>query len=295
MATSNDHPGLPFVQAKGYTKGRADGPPIWVVIHDMEASEYSGRAESTAAYFADPPDGRQVSSHYTVDDDSVIQCVDLDDIAWTVGNRPGNYRGINWELSGFASQVEGQWLDPFGVAMFHEMAPICVSDMKRFNIPNHWCTIADLQARRPGLTTHNDLRIAFGVTTHTDPGPNFPFDYLQQLLEQELDPKPQESDMPEYVIEVQADGFERLIATNGVSWWWVRDASQCLEVFDKSFPSKKVTTAQLIAGFGVDLESAVAPLTPAELDQVEEAARAGVDDALDGATVTTTIDTAETP
>lgn len=183
MATSNDHPGLPFVQAQGYTRGRPDGPPIWVVIHDMEAGENPQRAESTADYFANPPDGRQVSSHYCVDSDSVVQCVDLDDVAWTVGNRPGNNRGLNWELSGFASQTREQWLDPFGIAMFQQLAPICASDMKRFNIPNRWCTAADLQARRPGLTTHNDLRIAFGGTSHSDPGSGFPFDYLQQVLE----------------------------------------------------------------------------------------------------------------
>ena len=71
----------------------------------MEASEYSGRAESTAMYFHDVPDDRRVSSHYCVDNDSVIQCVKLRDSAWTVGNRPGNNRGINWELSGFARQT----------------------------------------------------------------------------------------------------------------------------------------------------------------------------------------------
>jgi hypothetical protein len=31
-----------------------------------------------------------------------------------------------------------------------------------------------LRARRGGFTTHNDLRIAYGGTTHTDPGVNFP-------------------------------------------------------------------------------------------------------------------------
>jgi len=182
MATSNDHPGLPFVQAEGYTRGRPDGPPIWIVIHTMEASETAQRAENTAAYFANPPDGRQVSSHYCADNDSVVQCVDLDDIAWTVGNRPGNYRGINWELSGFANQTREQWLDPFGLAMLARAAALMKSDSARFGIPVRRCTVADLQARKPGYTTHNDLRVAFGVTTHTDPGPNFPFDYLFSLI-----------------------------------------------------------------------------------------------------------------
>jgi len=182
MGTSNDHPELAFVQASGYTRGRADGPPLWIVVHDMEASEYSGRAESTAEYFATGAGGRSVSSHYCCDDDSVVQCVDLDDVAWTVGNRPGNYRGINWEFAGFARQTIDEWLDPFGRAMFGQAAPIIRSDSARFHIPLVRCAIADLLAFRPGVTSHNDLRIAFGVTDHTDPGGAFPWGWFIQLL-----------------------------------------------------------------------------------------------------------------
>jgi len=187
MATSNDHPGLPFVQAAGYTAGRPDGKPLWIVIHDMEASETPTRAESTAAYFANPGDGRNVSSHYCVDSNSVVQCVDLDDSAWTVGNRPGNNRGINWELSGFASQSKGQWLDDFGWAMFAQMAPLVRSDGKRFGIPLERRTVAELQAFKPGITSHNDLRLAFSGTTHTDPGPNFPWAEFLAVMNGEVD------------------------------------------------------------------------------------------------------------
>jgi N-acetylmuramoyl-L-alanine amidase len=185
MATSPDHPSLQFVQAKGYTKGRADGPPLWVVIHDMEASETPTRAESTAAYFQSPSDGRNVSSHYCVDDNSVVQCVLLSDVAWTVGNRPGNYRGINWELAGFASQTREQWLDTYGTNMFNQMMPIMRADMTEYGIPATRCTIDDLKAFKKGITSHNDLRVAFGGTTHTDPGSNFPWDYFMDLLKGE--------------------------------------------------------------------------------------------------------------
>lgn len=186
MATSPDHPNLPFVQAAGYTKGRPDGPPLWVVVHDMEAGETRLRAENTAAYFASGAGGRSVSSHYCVDNDSVVQCVKLADTAWTVGNRPGNNRGINWEFSGFASQTREQWLDSFGLAMFAQAAPIIRLDMQRFSIPLRRCSVADLRAFRPGITSHNDLRLAFGNTTHTDPGPNFPWDVFFEFLEDDM-------------------------------------------------------------------------------------------------------------
>lgn len=182
MATSNDHPELQFVQARGFTAGRPDGPPLWIVWHDMEASETLTRAESTAAYFAAPPDDRRVSSHYCADADSVVQCVDLDDSAWTVGNRQGNNRGINWELAGFASQTRAQWLDPFGLAMLRRAAPIVRSDANRFGIPLRWLTDDQVRAMQPGMSTHVQLGRIFGGTTHTDPGPAFPYDVVLTIM-----------------------------------------------------------------------------------------------------------------
>lgn len=187
---SPDHPSLRYVEAKGYTIGRPDGKPLWNVIHDMEASEMATRAENTAAYFANPGDGRNVSSHYTADNNSVVQCVLLRHSAWTVGNRPGNNRGINWELSGFASQTRAQWLDEFGRDMFHMITPIMRLDSKKYDIPLERRTIAELKAWKPGFTSHNDLRLAFGRTTHTDPGGNFPWDYFLEVLNQEDDDMP---------------------------------------------------------------------------------------------------------
>jgi len=188
MTQSPDHPELQFIEARTstggpmYTIGRPDGIPLWVVIHDMEKVESPDCAEWTANYFATGAGGRSVSSHYTADDNSIIQCVLLRNSAWTVGNRPGNNRGINWELCGFAAQTREQWLDPFGVAMFNRMVPIIRSDAAKYGIPLVKRTVAELKAWVPGITSHNDLREAFNVTDHTDPGSNFPWDYFMALL-----------------------------------------------------------------------------------------------------------------
>jgi hypothetical protein len=181
MATG-DHPDVPFVQAKKYGAGRLDGPPIWIVWHTMEEHEAGDTAERVANYFATLPDGRSVSAHYCCDNNSVVQCVLLADRAWTVGNTPGNNRGINVELAGFAAQSRAQWTDPYSLAMLSIACRIVARDMTEFAIPNRWCTVDDLKARRPGHTTHNDLRLAFGGTTHTDPGPNFPRDIVLDYI-----------------------------------------------------------------------------------------------------------------
>jgi hypothetical protein len=98
--------------------------------------------------------------------------------------------------------------------MFAELAPIVASDMRRFGIPNRWCTVDDLKARRAGHTTHNDLRLAFGGTTHTDPGAGFPRDHVIEIVAAELEGE----DMPtlaEYAGAVWAHQFADYVDADG--------------------------------------------------------------------------------
>lgn len=187
MATA-DHPDIPFIEAHtvdggpAYTPGRKDGPPIWVVVHDMEYPERETAAEWHAEYLARGAGGRSVSAHYGADNNSIIQSVRLGDVAWTVGNRPGNYRGINWELAGYASQTREQWLDPFGRAMLGRVAEIMRRDMARFQIPARLLSDDQVRAFTPGVTSHWQLGRVFGGTDHWDPGRGFPWDHLIALL-----------------------------------------------------------------------------------------------------------------
>jgi len=193
MPTYADHSDIPFVESRmvtggpAYTKGRPDGPPIWVVVHDMEFPERDDAAEWTAAYFARGADGRSVSSHYTADASSIVQCVRLADVAWTVGNRPGNYRGINWELAGYASQTREQWLDAFGTAMLTRIAEIMRRDMARYAIPARLLDDMQVRSFTPGITSHVQLGRCFAGTDHTDPGRGFPWDVLVGLIEGDND------------------------------------------------------------------------------------------------------------
>lgn len=269
MAKSPDHPDLEFVQAKSYAKGRPDGPPIWIIIHDMEASEHSGRAENTAEYFRTLPDGRSVSSHYTVDNDSVVQCVKLADTAFTVGNRPGNYRGINWEFSGFASQTGGEWLDPFGVAMFNQAAPYIRADAARFNIPLVRRTVAELKAFTPGVTSHNDMRLAFGGTSHTDPGPNFPWDYFMALIQEDSVASDLDAFVPPYG-GVRENGYMAhhllLALINGgnasYSWWGGTDGGPIVNQLQATL--QKILDKPQVEPTPVDVEALAAALAANE-------------------------------
>ena len=94
----------PFVESPNMT--RAPGRPIdVVVIHTMEISERPDAAEICARWFKTPVS--QVSAHYCVDADSLIQCVREPNIAWHA--RGGNRDSIGVELAGFASQTKRDW------------------------------------------------------------------------------------------------------------------------------------------------------------------------------------------
>src|SRR5207253_463587 len=64
---------FPFAQARNYTRGRAR-PVRLIVVHDMEAPTGATTAENVARYFAGAGAPR-ASAHFSIDSDSVVQCV----------------------------------------------------------------------------------------------------------------------------------------------------------------------------------------------------------------------------
>jgi len=216
---AGDWPDVPFVKAKKFGNGRPDGPPLWIVWHTMEHDEVGDAAEDVAHYFATLPDDRSVSAHYTVDNNSIIQCVLLGNRAWTVGNTPGNNRGINYELAGRASQTAAQWADAYSDEMLTRACAQATRDMELYGIPNRWCSIDDLTQRRPGHTTHNDLRVAFGGTTHTDPGSGFP---RQRVLDLVAGGDMAAADNTwQLVAGGEVEGFSDTVS-GGIPRWWLR-------------------------------------------------------------------------
>jgi hypothetical protein len=135
--------------------------------------------------------------------------------------------------------------------------------------------------RPTGINDHAACTLAFPEDSgdHMDVGPEFPWDIFFDLVKQNL--SPEEDDMPKYMIEIQDNGVERVVCTNGVSWWWVRDASQCLGFFGQPFPSKKVTTAQLNAGFGANIQATSAS-GGATAQEVQEIVDTELDEAFSG-------------
>lgn len=172
---------MQFVQAKNFTPANRTSIRL-IVIHDMEYPEKPTGAEWCADFFA----GRngmtapKASAHYAVDNDSIVQCVRDEDVAW---HAPGaNADGIGIEHAGYANQTRAEWLDDYGVAELQLSSQLVAELCAKHDIPPVRISAAEMKAGAVGILGHADVTLASGKPGHTDPGPNFPWDwYLERV------------------------------------------------------------------------------------------------------------------
>jgi N-acetyl-anhydromuramyl-L-alanine amidase AmpD len=178
-----------LILARNYTRHPGPREIDVFVIHDMEAPEKGTTAEAVAAYFARPVGAPQASAHYCIDNNSAVQSVRDNDIAWAAPC--ANHNGLHFEHAGYANQSMKDWLDPYGNAMLEVSAHHVAAKCKQYGIPVRFLTAADLRAGKKGLTGHAQVTAAFpGTGSHTDPGPNFPWRYYLARVNAYRYPKP---------------------------------------------------------------------------------------------------------
>jgi hypothetical protein len=152
----------------------------WIVIHCMQAPKTEGRARACGLYFQDPP--RAGSSHVTVDNKEIIQCVLDNNIA--AGAIGANTNGIHIEQPGYASETTPEWDDEYGLAGMDLAADVAAQYCLKFDIPPMHLTNEQLAAKQKGIVGHIQVSQvslpAWGIkgSGHTDPGVNFPWEYF---------------------------------------------------------------------------------------------------------------------
>lgn len=167
----------PFVQARWFTPVTGKRAVRLIVIHDMEYAERPDAAEIIAHDFATRGPDSKASAHICVDNNSIIQCVKDNDIAYAA---PGaNSDGIQVELTGFGSQTRTEWLDFYGIALLAIGSDAVAQYCLKFGIPPIKLTVAQVADKQTkGICGHVDVNSAFHLSSHLDPGPNFPWDYF---------------------------------------------------------------------------------------------------------------------
>jgi N-acetyl-anhydromuramyl-L-alanine amidase AmpD len=169
-----------FLQAKHFKAGRGGRQVRVLVIHDMEMPEAGTTAESCARMFSTTT--REASAHYAVDADSVVQCVHDGDTAFAAP--PCNQVGLHVEHAGYASQGARDWADAYSKAMLDRSAALVASKCAAYGIPARQLSNAQLRAvveakdfdpSQGGIVGHDQVSAVWHQSTHTDPGPHFPW------------------------------------------------------------------------------------------------------------------------
>lgn len=168
-------PVRPFVQARWFDHHEQRQIDL-LVVHSMEIDERPDTAEACASIFH--TSDRKASAHCCVDTNSAVDTVRDMDVAYAA---PGaNHNGWHMELAGRARQSRAEWLDDYGMAMLAGPAAAVLSEKAALHrIPLEYRDAAALRAGGArGVTTHNEVRLAYGKTTHIDPGAGFAMDVL---------------------------------------------------------------------------------------------------------------------
>lgn len=168
---------MKFIPAKHYTKANRQSIDL-IVIHTMELPERPNKAKALARYFQTT--GSKVSTHYSIDNRTIVRSVLEKDIAY---HAPGaNHNGLGFEHAGYMRQTRAQWQDSYSEAMLHVSAELAANVVNRRDIPIRYVNSAGLRAGRRGVTTHGDVSLAYGRSKHMDPGSGFPMNHYLELV-----------------------------------------------------------------------------------------------------------------
>jgi hypothetical protein len=145
-----------------------------VVIH---ATDNTASDEAEAGYAETRPD--HISAHFYSDEDSVIQALDTDHIAF--GCFPtGNSRSVQFEISGLSNHLSD--------ASLRRVAPVVARVCQEYGLPIQHVDSLGLRNGIRGISGHLDVTYAWGEGDHTDPGAAFPWQTFIGYVQAALNP-----------------------------------------------------------------------------------------------------------
>lgn len=164
-----------MIEARHYG---ASQTPRAVVMHGTVSPDSPGEAVSIAQWW-NGPTSPDTSAHYVVDPKTTIQCVPDHRQAYHCGY---NLNSIGVEMADEETGPASRWQDANSKAIIANAAALVARLCLAYDIEIKRPSVAELKAKGPhGIYGHNDSRLAFGNTTHSDPI-DFPWDdFLKQV------------------------------------------------------------------------------------------------------------------
>lgn len=181
MAVKYPAPSPPMIPARNKGKSGKNKPRA-VVIHGTVSSDNPGTARNIANWWASSR-SPMTSCHYIVDPREVIQCVGDHTVAYHCGS---NQDTIGVELCDEQQGPASRWQDADSQAIIRRAARLVAELCLAYGIEPKRPTIAELKSKgKHGVYGHNDSRLAFGGTSHTDPR-DFPWEQFLRLVRAEI-------------------------------------------------------------------------------------------------------------
>lgn len=242
-------PGIKHVPGRNDYSDR-DGQKYGIAIHN---TSNDASASGEASYATRRTDG--VSAHFYVDDREVIQSIDTKYRTGHAGSTTGNENAVSVEITGTNSKSRQWWI---ANVAWDDLGRVLAAVCRAYGIDPRRASVAEMKANPKvrAFYSHDDMRRAWGGTTHTDPGSNFPWDYLFASVKQAMQPATplpvQEDDMSEkasQVIEAWAVGKTATAAGATVEpvKWRLRD-----EAWQRRVDGLLVALAAAVEGLDMD-------------------------------------------
>lgn len=140
-----------------------------IVIHVNVGPDTHGGAPALARFCQ-----TQVGGYHLITDDiqTVIGAHDDQVVAGAAG---ANEDGYHICLLGMPDQTVAQWHDEFSVAAWTRAADETRAACQRFGVPMRLLSAAEVASGAAGICGHVQVSNAYHLSTHWDPGPNFPW------------------------------------------------------------------------------------------------------------------------
>ncbi|KQB84944.1 MULTISPECIES: peptidoglycan recognition protein family protein [Corynebacterium] len=184
--------------------GTTSTPRRVLVVHTFEDNGTLS-AEGMARYQSTPAAGG--SYHIVIDNDGVTYRENDDPFMPWSAMPTGNRIGYHFSLSGKAAWSREQWLAR--PKQLNSLAKILAAYSTAYGIPLILRTADQVRAGKWGVCGHNEISLAFGESDHTDPGREFPYDYVLALAARHQKQPAQAADTSKGTTMTQLSGESR--------------------------------------------------------------------------------------